>query len=372
MAQAIKEIVSLIESMAPQHAAESWDQVGLQLGGLNDQADRVMVALEVTEAVLEEAIDKDIQLIIVHHPFIFKPLKKIRRDDPRGKLIYKAIENNIAIYSVHTNIDVVEEGLNQQIALKFDLEDIQILEVTGKKQYYKLAVFVPAAYEEKVAAAMAQAGAGHIGNYSHCSFRSEGTGTFKPLEGASPFIGSENQLEAVKEVKIETIVDGGQLKAVVDAMITAHPYEEVAYDLYPLIKETPQWGIGRIGKLKEHVSLNLFVETVKSQLNIPGVRVIGDVNSLIERVCIVNGSGAEYIKAAADAGCQCLITGDVKYHDAQMALELGINIIDAGHYETEAFFVEWMTDYLKEKIALHQLKVKVFPSQTYINPFQWL
>lgn len=372
MAEKVNEIIKLIEALAPKSAAESWDNVGLQLGGINDQVTNIMVALEITDKVLEEAIEKDVQLIVVHHPFIFKAIKGINREDSRGKLIYKAIQNNIAIYAAHTNIDVVENGLNHQLAMKFDLEDIEILEVTGKAQYYKLVVFVPVDYAETVASAMAQAGAGHIGNYSHCSFRSEGTGTFRPLAGADPFIGSKDKIEYVKEIKIETIVAGNQINSVVSNMLTAHPYEEVAYDLYPLQKDSPQWGIGRIGNLTEPAALNLFVESVKSQLQLSQVRVIGNVNEQIHRVCIVNGSGAEYIKAAADAGCDCLITGDVKYHDAQLALELGINVIDAGHYETEAFFVDWMTDYLEKKLWDKKLKASIIPSTAYINPFQFL
>lgn len=368
----VKEIIQLIEDLAPKRAAEAWDQVGLQLGGYQDEVNNVLVALEITERVLAEAIEKNIQMIIVHHPFLFKAVKRINRDDPKGKLIYQAILNNIAIYSAHTNIDAVENGLNHQLAEICGLEDIQFLEVTGKQQFYKLVVYVPLGHEEGVANALAQGGAGHIGNYSHCSFRTKGIGTFLPLTGANPFIGKEDSLERVEEIRLETIVNGHQLKGVITKMLSAHPYEEVAYDLYPLANEVPLWGIGRVGRLKDPVELNIYVEEIKALLQVDRVRVIGKVNDVIERVAIVNGSGAEYIQAAAAAGCDCLITGDVKYHDAQLALELGINVIDAGHYETEAFFVDWMCDYLNQGLKDKDLAANIIPSSTYINPFQYL
>ena len=372
MAEKIKRIVNFIEELAPKKYAMDWDNVGLQLGSNNDTVSRVLVCLDVTEAVLHEAIEGKIDLIISHHPLIFKPIKNVLKDNPLGSLIYKAIQHNIALYCGHTNIDVAPGGLNDYIANIVGLEDISILDVTASEVLYKLVVFIPEEYEEVVADAIASEGAGYIGNYSNCSFRSIGIGTFMGMEGTKPFIGEMGQLEKVKEVRLETIVAADKLDKVIEKMMEAHPYEEVAYDLYPLSLEKDKVGIGRVGYLSNPVTLSIFIENIKALLKLDKVRVVGDVNRSIEKVCVVNGSGADYIQSAAKAKCDCLITGDVKYHEAQMALELGINIIDAGHFETENLFTELIAGYLEERIMKEKLSVEVIKSKVYVNPFQVL
>ena len=370
MSVKISSLLRLLEEFAPRQYAMDWDNVGLQMGGIEDTVSRILVCLDVTEEVIEEAINDKIDFIISHHPIIFKPIKNILKDNPQGSLIHKAIKNNISIYCGHTNVDIAPGGLNDYLARKLGLQATSILDVTQAEKLFKLVVFVPEEYQEDVAVAIASEGAGHIGNYSNCSFRSLGTGTFMAMEGTNPFIGEKGQLEKVQEVRLETIVSEKRLKKVIEKMLTSHPYEEVAYDLYPLSLEGSKVGIGRIGTLQEGQRLSSLIETIKKVLKLDNVRVVGDINSSIRKLCIVNGSGAEYIKAAINNGCDCLITGDVKYHEAQMALELGLKVIDAGHFETENIFIELMANYLEARIQEERLSIEVMKSSINVNPFK--
>ncbi|KAB3533232.1 Nif3-like dinuclear metal center hexameric protein [Alkaliphilus serpentinus] len=372
MSTRVKEIVDLMETFAPSKESMSWDNVGLQVGSLNHRLKKVLVCLDVNEAVIDEAIEVGANMIIAHHPLIFKAMAKISEEDVKGKIISKAIKNNISIYVSHTNIDIVDGGLNDYIVYKLGLSNTTILDIEDVEKLYKLAVFVPTSYTEVLAEAMAAAGGGHIGNYSHCSFRTSGIGTFKPLEGSQPFIGNKGQLERVEEVKLEAIVREKDLTVVLNEILRSHPYEEVAYDIYPLHNEGRLNGAGRIATLENSMLLSLFVEGIKASLNLDKVKVAGDVNSNIVKVAVVNGSGGDYIKAAIKAKCDCLITGDIKFHDAQMALDHGLNIIDIGHYESEIPFIEMVTEYLQNTLVHKKIQVVVIPSQVYSNPFQIL
>lgn len=372
MAKELRNVLKIIEALAPKHYALKWDNVGLQVGSENADIDKIMVCLDITDEVLEEAINHDVDLIIAHHPMIFSPLKFVLAEDLKGKLIYKAIQHSINIYAAHTNVDIAPKGLNDFVAHRLNLNNIQILDILEKEKLYKIVVFVPEDYEEKVADALALAGAGHIGNYSHCTFRGKGKGTFKPLEGTNPFIGKKGEIEEVQETRLETIVTLKSLNKAVTAMLQAHPYEEVAYDIIPLENTGDKRGIGRMGNLQETKTLNEVVVDMKSIFNLKRVKVVGDLTSSITKVAIVNGSGADYIELAKNKGCDCLITGDVKYHDAQKAIELGIGVIDAGHFETEIWFIDLMAGYLKAEFNKEKMNIEIIKSDTKINPFKIL
>ncbi|AOY77522.1 Nif3-like dinuclear metal center hexameric protein [Clostridium formicaceticum] len=372
MAETVKSIIDIMEKLAPKQDAMKWDNVGLQVGSNHSQVNRVMVCLDVTKEVLQEAVEKKVDLIIAHHPMIFSPLKSITKEDYKGSLIHEAIKKDINIYAAHTNMDIATEGLNAFVAKKIGIEDTDILDITQREKLYKIAVFVPEGYEEKVAQGLATAGAGHIGNYSHCSFRSEGTGTFKPLAGTNPFIGKQGELEKVSEIKIETIVPQSHLAEAINNIIQAHPYEEVAYDVYPLNNLGSKKGLGRIGKLQTAKSLSSFAEELKQLLQLKQVKYAGNPHKTLETIGIVCGSGADYIELAAERGCDCLITGDVKYHQAQTALEFGITVIDAGHFETEIFFVDLVVAYLREQFSMENMEVEIVAPSTEINPFNIL
>ena len=366
----VETITDIIENLAPLNYAYKWDNVGLQLGHKKDIINKVLTTLEITDAVLDEAVEKNADMIVTHHPMIFSPLKSIVRDDMKGRIIYRAIQNNIAVYAAHTNMDVAPDGLNDYIANRLNIRDIEILDITERCLYYKLVVFIPSGYEEKVAEAINTAGAGHIGNYSHCTFRTEGTGTFKPLEGTKPFIGEQGKLERVEEIRLETIISKEKLKEAIRALMESHPYEEVAYDIYPLANEGPAWGIGRFGKLHKPKILKELVIEIKGQIDAEYVRVVGDPEAIIKKVAVINGSGADFIQAALHRGCQCVITGDVKYHDAQDAISQAINVIDIGHYDSEKFFAHFIAEYLREETGKKELNIDIIESSININPFQ--
>lgn len=236
------------------------------------------MALDVTDEVVEEAIRIGANLIIAHHAIMFRPVKSLSTDTPMGKLYEKLIKNDIAVYIAHTNLDVAEGGINDWMAEALGIESKESLEDVHTDQLYKLAVFVPRTHHEQVLQAILEAGAGSIGQYSKCSFNTEGTGTFVPGEGTQPFIGAQGQMERVEEMRIETLVPQSLRSKVIQAMLKAHPYEEVAYDLYAVDLKGRTLGLGRLGPLKEPKTLGELVEVVKAQFNVPQVRVVGDLN----------------------------------------------------------------------------------------------
>ena len=367
-----KKIIKLMNEIAPEHLAENWDNVGLLVGNEDSEVDRVMVALEVTEAVLEEAISENIDLIICHHPLLFKPLKKITDKDPIGKMVRKLIKNDINLYVAHTNLDIAEGGTNDYIAELLDLTMVRGLDKTGSSKYTKVAVYVPLENLESVRKAMADAGAGKIGTYSDCSFVSEGRGMFKPLEGSNPHIGETGELEAVREAKHEVIVDKNSLGRVIEKMLKAHPYEVPAYDVWELDNEIESFHLGRIGLAEGKHTLKSFAELVKDRLKVDTLRFAGDPDKRIRKVAICTGAGSDYIKTAAQKGCDVMVTGDLKYHEAQTALQMNIAVIDAGHYETEQIFVSRLSEKLKSAIEFKEYDVAVIESKAEENPFRGL
>jgi len=274
-------------------------------------------------------------LIITHHPVIFKPLKNIRDDLPLGKMILDVIKNDISVYCAHTNLDSARQGVSQVLAELLRLENTKVLNPDKFENLFKLVIYVPDSHSEPVRSAMTAAGAGWIGNYSDCTFSVKGMGTFKATSGCSPFIGEVGTVEETPEFRLETIVTEKQVNKVVKAAIDAHPYEEAAYDIYPLANQINQLGLGRIGELQEPVTLEEFMDMVKKSLNISLVKYTGDPQASVRKIAVCGGSGASFINKSAFSGVDVLLTGDVKYHEAQEAKALGLNLVDAGHYATE-------------------------------------
>ncbi|OPJ57056.1 Nif3-like dinuclear metal center hexameric protein [Alkalithermobacter paradoxus] len=361
----LKDIIKIFENKYPKNLAYDWDNIGLIIGDSQRDIRKILVALEATEEVVDEAIEKDVDLVITHHPFLFKGLKRVTKDTPKGNCIYKLIKNDIAVYSSHTNFDIAYDGLNDEICSMLELENIKILDKTKADKMYKIVVYVPLSHEDKVREALGLSGAGHIGNYSNCTFNTKGIGTFMPLENTNPYIGSKGNLEKVQEVRIETICSENILSNVISKMIDAHPYEEVAYDIYELRNEGMKYGLGRIGDSKENMTLGVFAQYVKEKLDISDLRIVGSPNKEIKKVAVVSGSGSSMIHNAYSMKADVLITGDVKYHEAQEALELGICLIDAGHFGSEKIFVDIASRYLEANLK----NVEIIRSDIYINPF---
>ncbi|MFZ5649059.1 MAG: Nif3-like dinuclear metal center hexameric protein [Bacillota bacterium] len=366
-----REIFQVIEEISPSELAEDWDNCGLQVGDPEKMAERVLLALDMDEAVLSEAVERGAGLVITHHPLIFKGIKQLREDRPQGRLLAKIIRSGITVYSAHTNLDSAEGGVSAALAEKLRLTDIRVLRSGGEK-YLKLVVFVPVDDCDRVREAIAGAGAGWIGNYNECTFMVRGTGTFRPLEGTNPYIGSTGRLEKVDELRLETILPARLSGRVIRAMLAAHPYEEVAYDLYPLENRPVNSGLGRVGKLQESVMLEEFARRVKDALRVAAVRLGGPPAGTVRTVAVCGGSGGDFWPLALNAGADVLVTGDIGYHAARDILSAGISFVDAGHYGTERVVLEPLARSLGDRCRERGLEVEFMVSSLNVDPFSYI
>lgn len=362
-----QQIIKRLEEWSPKTLAYDWDNVGLQVGSLNKPVRNVMVTLDVLENVVDEAVEKNVDLIIAHHPLLFVKLHQINFDTPKGRVVRKLIQHDITVYAAHTNLDIASGGVNDVMADALGLKDTRPLMETGKEELVKLVVFVPETHASNVQAALGYAGAGHIGNYSHCSYQSKGHGAFLPLEGTDPYLGESGKLETVDEVRLETIVEKRKLKDVLRSMEEAHPYEEVAYDIYPLLNEGASYGLGRIGELDAPEALELFAEKVKVAYEIPALRVTGRMDKQVKKVAVLGGSGEKYIHAAKRMGADVYITGDMTLHAAQDALEIGLAVIDPGHH-VEKLICPVIKDFLEQECNKDE-RMNIMVSEAVTEPF---
>ena len=356
----VKDVTNYLETIAPLSLQEAYDNSGFILGDSSSEIKGVLLSLDITLEVIEEAIEKKCNLIIAHHPLIFSGIKRIINDSMVSKCIIKAIKNDINLYAIHTNIDNILNGVNGKIADIIGLQNREVL--LPKKNLFKLSVFTPKTHKEKVLKSMFAAGAGNIGDYSDCSFSSLGNGTFKPLEGANPFLGETNQLESVSEEKIEVVVPNYLLSKVLESINRSHPYEEVAYDVFQLINNSTQ-GSGLIGDLNEPIDELKFLEIIKSKFNIKSLRHTNLLSRPIEKVAVCGGSGSFLLSDAIKKKADIFITSDYKYHQFFEA-EGCILIADIGHYESEQYTIDLIGDLLMKKFtnfAIHLTKVNTNP-----------
>ena len=369
-----KEIVNAdvfraMEQWAPLHLAYDWDRVGLQVGAANQAVKKVMITLDVLESVVDEAIDNDVELIIAHHPLLFKPIEQLDVTTPKGKVLQKLIKHDITVYAAHTNLDITNDGVNDILCDQLGITSRKNLVDFHTEKLFKIVIYVPHSHTDVVRNALSESGAGHIGNYSHCTFQTSGEGTFKPSEGTNPYIGSKNKLEIVEEMKLESIINEKNLSKVIDAMVAAHPYEEVAYDVYPLKNKGTTYGLWRVGKLDQKMKVKDLAEHVKNALDLSHVRVTGNLNKAVEKIAVLGGSGEKYIHQVKKSGADVYITGDMSFHVAQDAEQMGLTVIDAGHYIEQAM-KNVTQNYLQDKFKQNGLEVIV--SQKNTNPFQFI
>ncbi|MEH7379929.1 Nif3-like dinuclear metal center hexameric protein [Bacillus sp. JJ1533] len=367
------EVIQVFEQFSPKHLAVEGDRekIGLQIGTLNKPVKKIMVVLDVLEDVVDEAIANDVDLIIAHHPPIFRPLKAIQTDTPAGRIIEKCILHKIAVYAAHTNLDVAVGGVNDLLANALELTNIELLAPTYEERLKKLAVYVPKDSAEDVRMALGAAGAGFIGNYSHCSFNTQGTGTFLPQEGTNPHIGEIAKLEEVDEIRIETVFPISLQKKVITSMHHAHPYEEVAYDIYPLENEGNVLGLGRVGYLEQEMTLEQFAQHVKNKLDVDGLRVVGSLSDKVKKVAVLGGDGNKYISYAKRAGADVYVTGDMYYHVAHDAMMMGLNIVDPGH-NIEKVMKKGVANVLTERFKEKKFEVSVITSELNTDPFTFV
>jgi len=361
----VKEIIAEIESFAPPALKEDYDNVGLLVGSADDEVKGVLITLDVTEDVIEEATENDCNLIVAHHPLIFRGLKNITDKNATGRIIIKAIRNNIAIFAGHTNVDAVYEGVSGRMAEKIGLMNTSVLS-PQKDKLLKLVTFVPLDYAGKVREAIFRAGAGVIGNYDSCSYNLTGSGTFRAGENTDPFTGEKGEMHFEQEVRIETVLPGFLKRKVVAEMIEAHPYEEVAYDLYPLENEWAMRGFGIVGELEKPVPEAEFLSFLKMTFNAGCIRHTAFLNRPVKKVALCGGSGSELLGNALGAGADIFITADFKYHQFFDA-ENRILIADIGHFESEQFTKELFFDILTKKFSNFAIRL----SKVNTNPIKY-
>ncbi len=362
----IKDITRILEDFAPLSYQESYDNAGLIIGNKNDEVNGILITLDVTEELLDEAIELGYNFVLAHHPIAMGGLKRFNGNNYNERIIIKAIKNDIAIYAGHTNVDSVMQGVNGKICEKIGLKDCKIL-APKKGELLKLVTFVPEDQVEKVRSAIFEAGAGHIGNYDSCSYNTQGEGTFRGNDQTNPYVGEQGKLHTEKENRIETIVPAHIKGKVIAALLQAHPYEEVAYDLYTLDNSFDQVGSGMYGTLDSPEDEIKFLQRIKETFNVGCIKYTDILNKPIKKVAVCGGAGSFLLGRAKGVGADIFISGDFKYHQFADA-ENQIIIADIGHFESEQFTKEVFFELLTKKIPNFAIRL----SKVNTNPIKYL
>lgn len=362
----IKEVTRHLENLAPKSWQEGYDNSGLLTGSLDDHVTGILVTLDCTEEVVEEAIQLKCNLIVAHHPIIFKGLKKLTGQNYVERTIIKAIKNDIAIYAIHTNLDHVHTGVNKKIAEKLGLVSVKIL-APKKNTLCKLVTFVPLNKETVILEALHKAGAGQIGNYKNCSFRVTGTGAFLPTDNAIPHIGQTGKTEETEETRIEVVFPDYLTSSLIDSLKKAHPYEEVAYYITRLENDNQKVGAGMIGNLPAAEEPKAFLERLKLVMKAKCVRYTSLIDRPIKKVAVCGGSGSFLLSNAIQSGADAFVSADFKYHEFFDA-DGRILVADIGHFESEQYTKELLKEVLEEKFPTFAINF----SNTVTNPISYL
>lgn len=362
----LREISSFLDSELPLAFQESYDNSGLQAGDPEQEIDAALLTLDITEDVVNEAIRKKSGMIISHHPLIFGQLKRITGRNSTERILRSCIKNDIAVYSAHTNLDITHHGVSRKMAEKLGLEKVKVLAALEKK-LLKLVTFVPESHIDKVRDAVFDAGSGSIGNYDRCGFVTEGTGSFRGNEDTDPFVGERGKISFEKELRFETVLFAHMKDRVVKALLAAHPYEEVAYDLYPLENRNIDAGLGCTGEFHEEISELDFLKLVSGIFGARGVRYSRLSGKPVKKVALCGGAGSQLLTEAVNSGADVFVTGDVKYHSFFDA-ENRILLVDIGHYESEKFAVEILKELIIKKFPKFALRF----SEINTNPINYL
>jgi dinuclear metal center YbgI/SA1388 family protein len=362
----LAEIERFFDAWVPRWTAWERDNVGLQVGRRSRRVKNVLVTLDVTPEIIGEAIQKKVDLIVSHHPLLFRPPSSISDSTPLGSLLLTLAENRIALFSAHTNLDSSPDGVSFALATALGVQKPVFL-APMKDSLVKVAVFVPAEHVEQVATAMSEAGAGVIGEYSSCSFRMEGKGTFRGSRKSTPFKGKPLNLEEAKETRIEMVAPRARVSAVIAAMKTVHPYEEVAYDVYALENANPNFGMGAIGMLPKPITVREFLTRLKKAIQAESVRFTGSLPQKIQRVAVCGGAGSELLDHAIGAKADVFVTADVRYHPFHDAAGR-IVLVDAGHWETEQVVLPVIASKLRAWAASQNENLVVSITQHSTNP----
>jgi len=365
----VKDIIALMEAIAPTGMAEAWDNVGLQVGERKWPVKSIWVALDPTLAVVTQACKKGADLLITHHPLIFSPLRSIDTETPIGKIIETAMHHQLAIFAAHTNLDSAAGGLNEKLAVWMGLKNLNVLYQQIRNDFLKLVFFVPVSDEKKVLSALFDTPAGRIGDYTGCSFRVQGKGTFKPGPSTTPFIGKRGEISHVEEIRIETVLQKNDIPAVLEHIKACHPYETMAYDIYPLHMTAISQGLGRIGELENETKLFVLAEKIKKVLQIESVRIVGKPDYNVKRVAVSTGSGSSLVDSFLSSGADVFISGDLHYHNARAVEAAGLALIDVGHFASERIVIDVLAEQLRKNLNEKRLDVKIHKSKIEMDPF---
>lgn len=362
----VKDIVSVLESKAPPGLQESYDNSGLLTGRWDQEVTGILVCLDVIPEVLEEAANRGCNFIVSHHPPFFSGMKRFSGDSLQEEILIRAIRSDTILYACHTNLDSVADGVSGKLAAKLGLINQRIL-VPREDDLIKLVCFIPASHLQAVSQSIFAAGAGSIGNYDNCSFQMSGNGTFKAGKDSHPYAGSIGEVHYEPETRFETILPKHYLKQVVQAMLKSHPYEEVAYDLYPIINKNPALGLGIIGELARDSSEPEFLSVVKEVLGLPVIRHSRLQNRRVRKIALCGGSGIQFMNQAAISGADIYLTSDIKYH-SWFDVPDDLVLADIGHFESEQFAINVLADSLIENFP----KFAVYLTEVNTNPINYL
>jgi dinuclear metal center YbgI/SA1388 family protein len=368
MSATLQDIVELLESRYPSAWAVTGDRTGLEVGHPAQPVEAILVALETTPDVIAEAGHRGAQLLLTHHPLLYRPLEDVREDRPGGRLLAALIRAGLAMVSCHTNLDVAPGGLNDYLAQKLELTGVEVLSPTTRDPWYKLAVFIPTGYEDRVRQALGDAGLGVIGRYSHCSFASRGEGAYRPLPGAQPFRGEAGQLSRVEESRLEVLVPESLLPAALTLLKQTHPYEEVAYDLYPVRHPGTPLGLGRIGAWPEPRPFSQVIVALKEIFAVETVQVWGRPPQHVQRLALCSGSGGDLLADALSRGAHIYLTGEVRHHQVPPGAPEDFAVVAVGHFASEVVFMEPWAQQLREMFREAGLGLEVMVAATQPPP----
>ena len=369
MSTTVADIIQAMETIAPSSLAEDWDNVGLQVGQKNWPVKKIWVSLDPSLDVVSNACQNDADILITHHPLIFKPLRSIDFGTPTGSIIHMAARHKMAIFTSHTNLDIVAEGLNDVLAEAIGLKRLEVLGKPVEDEKIKLVIYLPEDYEKKILDAIFQTKAGNIGEYSACTFRNRGEGTFRPGSMATPFIGKTGEITGANEIRIETVVQKDDLSDVIEYVRSHHPYETMAYDVYPLLTYKNSNGIGRVGELDEKIELKSLALKIKEKLRLKYVKISGNHKLAVKRAAVCTGSGSGMMKYFLSSGAEVYISGDLRYHDARDAQAANLGIIDIGHFASEHLIVDVIVKRLERILSETGMNIEVKPYSLENDPF---
>ncbi len=345
------DLNAAVDALAPFRLAYDWDNVGLQIGDPAADVTNVLVALEVDNDAIDAAVRVKAQAIVAHHPLIFRPLKNLREDSISGALIARLVREKIGLIVAHTNLDRVKEGTNGALAAAMDLQETEILEPLPLHDDLKFVVFVPPEHSLSVIDAIHRGGGAMIGNYSHCTFRSTGSGTFIPGEGADPTIGVPGKLEQTPEDRLEAVVPEDCIRAVLEKVRNVHPYETMGYDIIRLFDAEPSFGLGLIGRLPVAMKLEALAQALHKACDADTTSIVGRASTLVRRVAVISGSVGGLLAGLSPQRCDAVVTGELGYHLAAEARDRGLNVVLLGHAASEKIFAPLLACQLREKLS---------------------